>query len=201
MFILGLTGSIASGKSTILKMFAREGIPTISADEIVHEIYQNEAVEKVAKIFPKAIKNHSVDRKTLSKILLNSKSSLKKLEKIIHPIVQEKIKQFIKISKQQNHKMIVLEIPLLFESDIKYPLDAIALSVVNEDLQRKRALGRENMNEEKLNMIIANQMKQEEKKLRSDFIIDSSISLEKTKKKVQEIIKLCLGLDKEKNNA
>ncbi len=201
MYILGLTGSIASGKSTILQMFADEGIPTISADDIVHDIYQNEAVEEVGNLFPKAIKNDLVDRKILSKILLNSKTAIKDLEKIIHPIVQKKIKQFIKISKQQNHKMIVLEIPLLFETNANYPLDAVALSVVQKEVQRKRALARENMSEEKLNMIIANQMSQEEKKLKSDFIIDSSISLEKTREKVKQIIKTCLNQNKEKNNA
>jgi len=196
MFILGLTGSIATGKSTILKMFEGENIAIISADDIVHNLYKNEALTPIAKIFPKTLINNRIDRKILSKILLAMPELIKKLEEIVHPLVRSKIDEFINQQKKLNTKMIVLEIPLLFESNAKYPINAIAVTYCSDEIQKQRALEREGMSEEKLQLIISRQMPQSEKKDKADFIIDTSKSIDDSLRQVKQIINQCLNSGK-----
>ena len=196
MFILGLTGSIATGKSTILKMFEGENIAIISADDIVHNLYKNEALTPIAKIFPKTLINNRIDRKILSKILLAMPELIKKLEEIVHPLVRSKIDEFINQQKKSNAKMIVLEIPLLFESNAKYPINAIAVTYCSDEIQKQRALEREGMSEEKLQLIISRQMPQSEKKAKADFIIDTSKSIDDSHRQVKQIINQCLNSGK-----
>jgi len=193
MFILGLTGSIATGKSTILKMFRDENVAIISADNIVHNLYENEALAPIAKIFPKTLIDDKIDRKVLSKILLAMPELIKKLEGIVHPLVRKKIDEFISQQKKLNAKMIVLEIPLLFESNAKYPINAIAVTYCSDEIQKQRALEREGMSEKKFQLIIARQMPQSEKKAKADFIIDTSKSIDDSLRQVKQIINQCLN--------
>ncbi len=188
MFILALTGSIATGKSTALKLFSEQNIATISADEIVHKLYDNQAFEQLSLAFPIAITNNKLDRKILGKIILGSTKNLKKIEDILHPLVQTEIEKFIKKSKKENKHLVVLEIPLLFESKNKYHYDAIAVTYCDEEILSERVLQREGMNKEKLKFILNQQMPQNEKKARADFLIDTSTGLEDTKKQVKDII-------------
>ena len=193
MFLLALSGSIATGKSTILAMFKDEGIATISADEIVKQLYQNEAVKPISQIFPKSIKNGTIDKQALSLLLLAQPEKFDVLEAIIHPLVQEKLQQFIKIQQKLGQKLLVIEIPLLFETTNKYDFDAILVSFVDEETQAKRALKRGGMSKEKLEMILAKQVSQKEKIKRADFTIDSSNSLQEVRNQVKEIISTILN--------
>ncbi len=188
MYILALTGSIATGKSTVLKIFSEQNIATISADEIVHKLYDNQAFKQLALAFPIAINDNKIDKKILKKIILGSTKNLKILEDILHPLVQKEIEKFILKSKEENRQIIVLEIPLLFESNNKYQYDAIAVTYCDEETQLERVLLREGMSKQKLQFILNQQMPQKDKKERADFLIDSSTGLEDTKKQVKDII-------------
>ncbi len=193
MLILALTGSIATGKSTVLGMFKQENIVTISSDEIVHELYQNEAVSSLEKLFPSAIKNNKIDRKILSEILVKTPSLLGELEKIIHPLVRQKQREFIEKCKENNEKLIVLEIPLLFETNSNIAFDYVLITTCPDEILRPRALQRDGMNEQKLDIILANQMSQQDKILRADFIIDTSKSLSQSAREVKNIIDKLIG--------
>ncbi|MCF6343849.1 MAG: dephospho-CoA kinase [Devosiaceae bacterium] len=193
MLILALTGSIATGKSTVLAMFKQENIATISSDEIVHELYQNEAVSSLEKLFPSAIKNNKIDRKILSEILVKTPSLLGELEKIIHPLVRQKQREFIEKCKENNEKLIVLEIPLLFETNSNIAFDYVLITTCPDEILCQRALQRDGMNEQKLDIILANQMSQQDKILRADFIIDTSKSLSQSKREVKNIIDKLIG--------
>ncbi len=195
MQIIGLTGSIASGKTTILNMFAKENIPTLSLDKVVGLLYQKEAVEPIRNIFPKTIKNNRVDKKVLSKIILQNSDNLAKIEQIIHPLVRKKQKEFIERQKSKGQKIVIIEVPLLFEKNLQGNFDKIILAYCPEEILRRRALSRENMTEQKLDFILQNQMEQKEKLKRADIIIDTSQSLEGVKEQVGQIINNFLKSD------
>lgn len=193
MLILALSGSIATGKSTVLGMFKQENIATISSDEIVHDLYQKEAVNLLKNLFPSAIKNNKIDRKTLSAILVKTPSLLGELEKIIHPLVRQKQNEFIQKCKKNNEKLVVIEIPLLFETNSNIAFDYVLITTCPNKILRQRALQRDGMNKQKLDIILANQMSQQDKILRADFIIDTSKPLSQSKIEVKNIIDKLIG--------
>ena len=188
MFTLVVTGSIATGKSTIIDMFAAEAIPVFSADIAVHDLYRGKAVPAVAKLVPAAFVNGVIDRKILSAELVKNPKILAPLEAIVHPMVQEKQRQFIEHNKRNNEKLVVLEIPLYFESKNPVSFDAVLVATCPPELQSERALARPGMTEEKLKAILNNQMPQQEKISRADYVINSSIGLDETRKSVKSII-------------
>ncbi|MCF4096922.1 dephospho-CoA kinase [Maritalea mediterranea] len=191
--VLGLTGSIATGKSTVARMFAKRDIPIYDADKAVHELYAGEAVEAMRELFPDAIIDGKIDRTALSKQVVGQPKNLAKLEALIHPMVQDKMHQFLAQAAEKNEKLAILEIPLLFETGRSYPTDFIAVTFCDPDIQKQRALARDGMSEEKFNAIVARQMPQMEKRARADFEIDTGTSLEATQSAVDEIIKACLA--------
>lgn len=190
MKIIGLTGSIAMGKSTVADFFKQAGIPVFSADNAVHKLYKSEpAVSLIARVFPSVIENDKVNRSKLSEILLKDNEKLQTLEKIIHPLVQEKEKEFIDIAHQQREKLVVLEIPLLFETNSEKRVDNVVVVSAPRVIQKSRAMIRQDMNEEKFAFINARQMPDEEKRKRADFIIDTGKDLENTREQVFYVIK------------
>lgn len=191
MFALALTGSIATGKSTALQMFADQNIPTYSADQAVHELYGTSAVEPIAKLFPDAVRDGKVDRNKLSAFLIKRPEMLEKLEAIVHPLVRQKMEQFLSQCAREHAEMAVVEIPLLFETGTSYPVNGVAVTYCSDILLRQRALARPGMSEEKLNTMLARQMPQEEKKKRADFIIDTGTDLLETQAEVEKIIAAC----------
>lgn len=191
--VLGLTGSIATGKSTVAGMFAKRNIPIYDADKAVHELYAGEAVAPMQKLFPDAIVDGKIDRGALSKQVLGQPENLARLEALIHPMVQQKMHQFLLQAAENNEKLAILEIPLLFETGKNYPTDYIAVTFCDPAIQKQRALGREGMTTEKFDAIVARQMPQTEKRSRADFEIDTGTSLEQTQLAVDEIIKACLA--------
>lgn len=191
MFRLGLTGSIATGKSTVLKFFAAHA-PIYSADEAVHALYAGEAVAPVEAAFPGVAENGTINRQKLSQILIDAPQRIKELEAIVHPLVHEKMQQFLQQAEKDGAKLAVLEIPLLFETGHAYPIDAIAVTTCSDAEQRKRALARAGMTEKKLETILARQVPQVEKRQRADFIIDTNLGLAQTESQIAEIIKQCI---------
>ncbi len=193
MFKLGLTGSIATGKSTALAEFAALGHEVFSADDAVHSLYEGAAVAPISAVFPEAVKEGKVDRQVLSAILLSTPERLQELNSIVHPLVRAKIANFMVSATKNRASLAVVDIPLLFETGHDYGLDGVALTWCSDEIQRTRALARPQMSVEKLNIILAHQMSQSEKKQRADFLIDTSGSLEQTKKQVAHIAEFCIS--------
>lgn len=188
MFKLGLTGSIATGKSTTLQAFADLGIPVFSSDDAVHDLYKAEAVGPVEAVFPGVTTDGAIDRVKLSKILVAHPERLKSLEAIVHPLVRARINRFLEEAAASGATLAVVDIPLLFERGVDWGLDAVAVTVVDEAEQRLRALARPGMTVEKLDAILARQMPQAEKRARADYILDTGTSVDSTRADVAALV-------------
>jgi dephospho-CoA kinase len=185
---VGLTGSIATGKSTVLDFIAAEGVAVISSDEIVHRLYSGGAVAPVERLFPGVSTARGIDREELSRRLVADPERLRELEAVVHPLVRNEIAYFFKAEEGRNAPLAVADIPLLFESGFDYGLDAVIVTTVDSATQRERALKREGMSVEKLQAILARQMPQDEKIRRATYVIDTSGSLQETQKEVRELV-------------
>jgi len=188
MFKLGLTGSIATGKSTALKAFADLGIPVFSSDDVVHELYRDEAVRPIEAVFPGVTTDGAIDRQKLSKILIDHPERLRELEAIVHPLVRARINRFLADADASGARLAVVDIPLLYERGVDWGLDAVAVTVVDEAEQRRRAMARPGMTVEKLDAILARQMPQAEKRARADYILDTSRSIDSTRADVAALV-------------
>lgn len=188
MLRLGLTGSIAAGKSTVLDMIAARGIPTISSDAIVHRLYEGPAVQAVEELFPGIVRDGLVDRAELSRRLVASPERLADLEAVIHPMVRTAIAGFFADAEAAGAPLAVADIPLLFESSFDYGLDEVIVVAVEPSIQRQRALARPGMSETKLQTILARQLPQQEKVKRADHVIDTSLSLDDTRRSVESLL-------------
>lgn len=188
MWKIGLTGSIATGKSTVLGAFADLGVPVFSSDAAVHDLYRGEAVPAVGQLFPEVINNGEVDRQRLTAALIAAPARLSELEAAIHPLVRKRIAAFLAEAEQTGSPIAVVDIPLLFEGGFDYGLDRIAVTIVDDATQRRRALGRPGMSVEKLDAILARQMPQAEKRKRADYVFDTSGPIERTRKEVTALV-------------
>ena len=187
--LLGLTGSIGMGKSTTAAMFLKRGIPVWDADSTVHKLYAKNgaAVKFFNQEIPSAVLNGEVSRVILKKLIKEDINNLKKIEQIVHPLVAKDRLTFIENSKKYNAPLIVLDIPLLFETGFYKLVDYIAVVTVDYTTQKQRVLDRESMTEEMFTQILDKQVSNEEKKRKADFII-STETIEAAESKVQEII-------------
>ena len=188
MWKLGLTGSIATGKSTVLKMFAEMGVPVFSSDAAVHELYRGAAVAPVEALFPGVTSNGAIDRDELSKRVLGQPDKLKALESVVHPLVRERIAQFLRDAQSTGARLAIVDIPLLFEGGHDYGLDRVAVTAAAPETYRARALARPGMTVEKLEAILARQMPQDEKIKRADYVIYTDESLAQTRATVKTIV-------------
>lgn len=188
MLKLGLTGSIATGKSTLLEAFEAMGVPTFSSDEAVHELYRGEAVPVIEALFPGVTRNGEVDRAALSERLVGHPERLKALEDAVHPLVRKRIADFLAEAESTGAWMAVVDIPLLFESGYDYGLDQIAVTTVDEAIQRERALSRPGMSVEKLDAILARQMPQAEKIERAAYVFDTAGTIEQSQDAVAFLV-------------
>ncbi len=191
MYALGLTGSIAMGKTTVLGMFALRGIPVFDSDAEVRKILQNSARLKKAirASFPGAFDGAEVDRKRLAKIVFSDDMKLRQLENLIHPHIMRRIRIFMNLHRQKNTPLIVLDIPLLFETGSANVLDGVAVVSAPEAVQKKRALARPDMTKLRLSVILHRQMPDAEKRKQADFIIPTGGSLRETTAEVDSLIK------------
>lgn len=193
MIKLGLTGSIGMGKSTTAQLFAEKGVPVYDADATVHQLYQSEAVPLIAEAFPEAVIDGQIDRKILSASVLGKPDELKKLEKIVHPLVHAKEQQFLRYAEAKSAKLVVLDIPLLFETGGTGRVDKILVVSAPYDVQRQRVLERENMTEEKFQSILARQMPDAEKRTKADFIVDTGRDKDFARQQVSDILEKLLN--------
>ena len=186
-FKLGLTGSIGMGKSTTAQMFVKEGCVLWDADAAVHRLYSNggAAVEPIGEQFPEVIDNGAVSRERLKALIAADPKTLKLIEKIVHPLVAKDRQNFLKTTSED---IVVLDIPLLFESGSDAQMDAIVCVTVSPNIQQKRVLERPNMTAEQFKTILIKQMPDAEKRKRSDYVIETE-TLEGAKKQVQTVIR------------
>lgn len=184
MKIIGLTGSIGMGKTTTAEMFKKHGVPTIDADQIVHQLYENEAVALIEEAFPGTTDGKTVDREKLSAFVIGQPDSFKKLEAIIHPLVRQKQDEFVKSHREQGADLVLLDIPLLFETGAQSRVDIIVVVTCDPEIQKKRVLARKNMNIDKFNAILKKQLPDAEKRKLADHIVDTSVSFEETEAQV-----------------
>ena len=190
MIKIGLTGSIGMGKTETGKIFSEFGFPLYNADNAVHRLYTpgQKGAEKIKETFPAAINpDGSVNRENLSKEVLGDTEKIKILEGIIHPLVGEDREIFF--LENSNAHAVVLDIPLLFETGGEKYVDIIVVVDVPKDIQEKRVLSRTNMTKEKFEKIIAEQMPNELKKEKADFVVNTSMGIEDARRQVGEIVK------------
>lgn len=188
MFKLGVTGSIATGKSTLLDAFAKVGVPVFSADQAVAELYAGAASQEVEALFPGVVTNGVVDRALLSQKLAADPSGFARLEALVHPLVRAKIAAFLQNSESNGHGIAVVEVPLLFESGFDYGFDGIAVTHVNAALQRERVLARPGMSVEKMETILARQLPQADKMERADYLFNTELPRDVIEARVAELV-------------
>jgi dephospho-CoA kinase len=193
MIVLGLTGSIAMGKSTTAKLFAEAGVPVHDSDEAVHRLYAGAAAPLVEEAFSGTTVKGVVDRVALSKRVVGDAEAITRLEKIVHPLVRADADQFVAHHRAAGAPLVVLDIPLLFETNGTGRVDKIAVVSVPAELQRERVLSRPGMTEEKFEAILARQTPDAEKRRRADFVIDTSESIEAARGQVEAIIRELTG--------
>lgn len=188
MIVLGLTGSIGTGKSTTAAMFRDFGVPVHDADATVHDLYRAEAVAPVAALFPAALEDGVIDRKALSAILARSPERFGELEAIIHPLVRARETAFLDAERRNGAPLVLLDIPLLYETGGEKRVDKVVVVTCDPQTQRERVLARPGMTEEKFQLILSRQMPDAEKRRRADFIIDTGRGLDAAREQVEEII-------------
>lgn len=171
---IGITGSIATGKSTLLAAFAKAGIPTFSADQAVAELYAGAAVTPIEKLFPGVAKAGVIDRGDLARRLAADPSGFKRLEAVVHPLVREAIADFLDHAERDGAVAAAVEVPLLFESGYDYGFDGVAVTYVDDATHNARIMARPGMSVEKRDALLARQMPQAEKKARATWAFDTS---------------------------
>lgn len=195
MIIIGLTGSIAMGKSTAAKIFSSIGVPVFDADYCVHELMgiNGKLVPAIAKEFPESLEkiknNKYINRVKLGNIVFKNNIMKLKLENIIHPQVGKERKKWTEWATRQRYKIICYDIPLLFETKGEKSCDEVVVVSAPSLIQKQRALKRKNMDLKKFNNILKTQMSDAEKRKRSDFIVNSGNGYRFSRNQVENIIK------------
>jgi len=188
MFILGLTGSIAMGKSATAKMFAEEGVPVHDADAAVHRLYEAEATPLIEAALPGTTAEGQVDRDKLARRVLGDAAAIKTLEAIVHPLVRKAEERFLAEAERKGATVVVLDIPLLFETGADERCDAVVVVSAPSDVQRARAFERPGMTQQKFDAILAKQTPDAVKRARADFVVDTSGGFEATRAQVRDIL-------------
>jgi dephospho-CoA kinase len=192
MVILGLTGSIGMGKSTVARMFAEEGVPVFDADAAVHRLQgpAGALVAGIEALFPGTTGADGVNRSALAERVLAEPEALKRLEALVHPAVAVEREAFL--AANAGRQVVVLDIPLLFEKGGAALVDKIAVVSADPEIQRIRTLARPGMTPEKFLRILGHQMPDSEKRARADFVIPTDCSLDETRASVRHIL-ACLS--------
>jgi len=191
MIVIGLTGSIGMGKSTTVAMFAAEGVPVYDADAEVHRVYGpgGPAGPKLEAEFPGVMRaDGSVDRAALSAQVVGRDEAMNRLNRIVHPLLGAGRAAFFEKANAEGAPIVVLDIPLLFETGGEKNVDAVVVVSAPADVQRARVLAREGMDEAKLDGILARQMADAEKRARAHFVVDTGQGLDHARDQVRDIL-------------
>jgi dephospho-CoA kinase len=188
MRILGLTGSIGMGKSTTAKLFTEAGVPVYDADAAVHKIYEGEAAPAIEAAFPGTTVDGKVDRAKLSAKVVHDPAAIKQLEQIVHPMLGASRKKFLDEAERSGAPVVVMDIPLLFETGGEKRVDAVVVVSTDPVSQRERILARGTMTNEALDAILARQLPDAEKRKRADFVVDTSHGLDPVRTAIRDIL-------------
>ena len=190
MIVIGLTGSIGMGKSTTAAMFREAGIPVYDADASVRRLYEpgGAAVQAIDQMFPGVVRNGAIDREALRQRVLDRRDALPRLNALVHPLVALDRRAFLEMAEEQGAAMVVLDIPLLFETGAQLSVNAVVVVTAPPDAQRERVLARPGMTPERFETILARQMPDAEKRARAHFVIDTSCGIEAAREQVAQVI-------------
>jgi dephospho-CoA kinase len=194
MLVLGLTGSLASGKSTVTAMFAGEGAATFDADAAVHALYRGSAAPLIAAAFAGVVADGVVDRAKLSASVVGDPAALARLEAIVHPLVRAAEVDFLTRAAAAGRRIAVLDIPLLFEAGREAGVDAVVVVSAPLELRRERALRRPGVTEARFAALSARQLPDADKRARAHFIIDTQGPLSATQKQVRDVVRAVTAL-------
>ncbi len=187
-FVLCLTGSLGMGKSTAAKFFEAAGVPVHDSDAVVHALYEGEAVPLIERAFPGSTANGKVDRPKLAAMVLNDNAALSRLEAIVHPLVFASRERFLAQARAGGVPVVLLDVPLLFETGADCHCDAVVVVSAPPEIQRQRAFERPGMTEDKFAAILRKQMPDAEKRRRADFILDSSQGFDHARAQIGDIL-------------
>lgn len=193
MWILGLTGSIGMGKSATARMFRALGVPVHDADAAVHALYRGAAVAPVEAAFPGVARDGAIDRAALGARVLGDPEAMARLEAIVHPLVHAEEQAFLARARASGARLVVLDIPLLFETGGVGRTHAVAVVSAPKDVQRARVLARQGMTEDKFETILAKQMPDAEKRRRAHFVIDTGRGFAAAEHQVEGIVRALSG--------
>ncbi|MBU2327659.1 MAG: dephospho-CoA kinase [Alphaproteobacteria bacterium] len=188
MIVVGLTGSIGMGKSTTAGLFADEGVPVNDADKVVHELYRHEAVKPISEVFPDVVVDGIVDRQLLSRNLAKNPANFKILEGIVHPLVRAREQSFLDLQRKLETPIVVLDIPLLFETGGEERMDKIVVVSCAAEIQRQRVLSRPGMTPDKFETILSRQRPDAEKRARADYVINTGHGIDSARAQVKSIL-------------
>jgi dephospho-CoA kinase len=178
MLIVGLTGSLGMGKTTAAAHLRARGLPVFDADAEVHRLYATAAVAPIEEAFPGTTRDGKVDREKLAALLVAEPKRFMKLEAIVHPLVRASERAFLNEEAARGTEIVVLEIPLLFETGADHRVDATIVVSAPGDVQRQRLMSREGFDEKKIERLLARQMPDAEKRLHADFVVDTGRGIE-----------------------
>ncbi|MFG1462741.1 dephospho-CoA kinase [Xanthobacter sp. DSM 24535] len=193
MWILGLTGSIGMGKSATAALFRAEGVPVYDADAAVHALYRGEAVAPVEAAFPGVTRDGVIDRPSLSARVLDDTDAMKRLEAIVHPLVRAQENAFLERARAAGARLVVLDIPLLFETGGEKRVDAVAVVSAPAAVQKRRVLERSGMTPERFAAILGKQMPDSLKRARAHFLIDTGRGFDSARHQVRGIVRALSG--------
>jgi len=191
-FVLGLTGSIGMGKSATADLFRRLGVPVHDADATVHRLYRGRAAPLIENAFPGTVTDGAVDRARLGAAVLDSPERMQQLEAIVHPLVRDEEESFLRRVAALK-PLAVLDIPLLFETGGETRCDAVLVVTAPAAVQRARVLARPGMTEAKFHAILAKQMRDEDKRTRAHFLVDTSRGFSSADAQVKSILACLAG--------
>lgn len=193
MLIIGLTGSIGMGKSTVAVRLRELGVPVFDSDAEVHRLYAAEAVPLIEAAFPGSTADGKVDRQKLSAAVIAAPTGFKQIEQIIHPLVRQGQRRFLTEARERGEALAVLEIPLLFETGADRLVDVTIVVSAPAEVQRARVLARPGMTAEKLDVILGRQTPDAAKRARADFVVDTGTTLDETRAQIDSIVAVLRG--------
>ena len=196
MIVLGLTGSIGMGKTTTARFFAEAGVPVHDADAAVHRLYAGDAADAVEAAFPGTTVDGKVDRGRLAARVIGDDAALKRLEALVHPFVHESEEKFLAEARAGGAPVVVLDIPLLYETGAENRVDAVVVVSAPDEVQRERVLARPGMTVEKLAALLAKQVPDAEKRRQADFVVDTGQGFAAARAQVAEILRAVAKMPK-----
>lgn len=188
MIVVALTGSIGMGKSTTAGLFAGEGVPVFDSDAAVHALYRGAAVAPVAAAFPGVVVDGTIDRVELGRRVIGDAGAMARLEAIVHPLVRDEREAFLARAREAGAAIVLLDVPLLFETGAAGAVDAVVLASCPPAVQRLRVLARAGMTEVRFAAILAKQMPDAEKRRQARFVIETGDGIEAAAAQVRAVL-------------